>query len=51
MHEENKYLCDVCEFLATQKGSLRKHKKSVLEGKKYVMDVIFFVSKSNHKNT
>ena len=34
MHVGKNYPCDTCDYLATQKGHLRTHKKSVPEGKK-----------------
>ena len=37
-HEGIKYQCDHCDYKATQKGSLKKHKMSVHEGIKYQCD-------------
>ena len=48
-YEGNKYPCDVCDFLATQKGSLRKHKQSVHEGNIYPCDACDFLVKTKRK--
>ena len=41
---EEKYSCDACDFLSTQKESLGKYKQSVHEGKKYPCDTCDFLT-------
>ena len=40
VHEEIKYPCDACDYLAILKGHKRRHKQSVHEGKKYLCDYL-----------
>ena len=39
VHEGVKYHCNQCEFKASQKGDLKKHKMSVHVGDKYQGDL------------
>ena len=44
VHEGKKYLCEVCDFITTQKGNLRTHTQSVHKEKKYPCEACDFIT-------
>ena len=49
VHEGVKHNCELCEYKATQKGSLRQHEKSVHKGVKYNCDVCDYKAPTKDK--